>query len=187
VWEERYQNGDTPWDRGCATPAVEEAMEFFAPASRILVPGCGLGHDALAFAQAGHEVEGWDLSSTAIERANDLHDHPQLRFREMDFFENEEAEGSFDGIFEHTFLCAIGPENWERAIAKFAKLLRPRGQLFAILFTHLKEQDPPPWQIQSHVALELFGKYFEVETISTPKNFFADRKGEETVWRMKRL
>ncbi len=57
-WESLYQIGDTRWDKGRPAPGLVEflAREPRIPRGRVLVPGCGRGHDAVAWASAGHEV-----------------------------------------------------------------------------------------------------------------------------------
>ena len=53
-WEERYRQADTPWDKGVAHPAVVRwlAEHPGRMTGAVLVPGCGLGHDARAIAAA---------------------------------------------------------------------------------------------------------------------------------------
>jgi len=56
-WEQRYQQGETGWDRGQPSPALHQWLEqgVLKP-GRILIPGCGRGHEALAMAAAGAAV-----------------------------------------------------------------------------------------------------------------------------------
>ncbi|MBJ7285257.1 MAG: thiopurine S-methyltransferase, partial [Akkermansiaceae bacterium] len=44
-WELRYQSGDTPWEKGSASPALIELLGKFRDwgLGPVLVPGCGLG------------------------------------------------------------------------------------------------------------------------------------------------
>ena len=67
-WEERYRAGQDGWDLGGPAPALAAWLEIggrFAAAvagrsARVLVPGCGRGHDARLLARVGHEVTGVD-------------------------------------------------------------------------------------------------------------------------------
>src|SRR6188508_3005688 len=68
IWEERYQSGDMPWEKGEASPGL---IDFLAahpelPRGSVLVPGCGTGHDARVWAKAGFTVTGVDLAPSAI-------------------------------------------------------------------------------------------------------------------------
>jgi SAM-dependent methyltransferase len=185
-WEERYLSGNAGWDQGAPVPALKESLEFFAEPKRILVPGCGLGHDAAGLADAGHEVEGWDIAPTALAGAELQYPNARLSFLSRDLLLGPLEFGSFDGIFEHTFLCAIGPERWKLAVKRYTELLRPRGLLFAVLFTSMEENNPPPWGISEKQVRDLFAPGFEILDMHPPKEAFPHRAGEETVWKMRR-
>ena len=68
-WEQRYQVGRTGWDRGGPTPEFVAYLEGpQAPdQGKILVVGCGKGHDVLLFARHGVEALGVDFASSAVE------------------------------------------------------------------------------------------------------------------------
>ena len=44
-WDKAYQEGETPWDKGYASPAIAEWLQKNSLEGGVLVPGCGLGHD----------------------------------------------------------------------------------------------------------------------------------------------
>src|SRR3954462_7874148 len=72
-WEQRYQTGDTPWEKGEASPGL---VDFLAshpklPRGSVCVPGCGTGHDAREFAKAGFQTYGFDIAPSAIQLANE--------------------------------------------------------------------------------------------------------------------
>jgi methyl halide transferase len=58
AWEQRYQKNSDRWDLGCpAPPFINLLASTNAPQpGKIAVLGCGRGHDALLFAEAGFEV-----------------------------------------------------------------------------------------------------------------------------------
>ena len=67
-WEERYQTGDMPWEKGEPSPGL---VDFLAghpelPKGTVCVPGCGTGHDVRACAMAGFSAYGYDLAPSAI-------------------------------------------------------------------------------------------------------------------------
>ena len=57
-WEFRYQNEDTPWDKGVPHPALDILLQKIALSGSIIVPGCGRGWDLqwLARAYPDHSV-----------------------------------------------------------------------------------------------------------------------------------
>ncbi|MEW6303951.1 MAG: methyltransferase domain-containing protein, partial [Verrucomicrobiota bacterium] len=72
-WEERYQTGDMPWEKGAPSPGL---VDFLAahpalPRGAVLVPGCGTGHDAREWAQHGFAVTGLDLAPSAVRLAHE--------------------------------------------------------------------------------------------------------------------
>ncbi len=96
AWEDAWQRGATPWDRGSvapglawwlgqhaeallprrledvpqsgslATPRVPHACDTRTTQGRALVPGAGHGHDVLALAHAGWDVTAVDIAPTAV-------------------------------------------------------------------------------------------------------------------------
>jgi len=69
-WNERYAEGETPWEKGRAHPEMEFFIEkhevLFRAAKSILVPGCGYGHDAAVLGQLGGEVTGLDIADEPV-------------------------------------------------------------------------------------------------------------------------
>jgi len=186
-WDEAYRRGETQWDRGRSTPALTLALKELKNLGRcrILVPGCGYGHDAYALAQAGHEVIGWDLSPTAIQGAQRINAHPNSTFHQKDFFTTPLEGDFFDVIFEHTFLCAMSPENWPTIARRYALLLKPEGCLLAVLFTHMQNEDPPPYPTSVQQVKEIFSPYFRTGEGQSLSETFSGREGEETFWSMR--
>src|SRR5436305_13768506 len=113
-WEERYQTGDMPWEKGEPSPGV---VDFVAshpelPRGTVLVPGCGTGHDVRVWAKAGFTATGMDLAPSAIRLAQQKTAAANLRaeFVQKDFL-RETPEHPFDWLFEHTLFCAIQLED----------------------------------------------------------------------------
>ncbi len=95
-WEARYQSGDTPWDKGRAHPALLEWLANNSLTGRVLVPGCGVGHDVRAIAaQPGTDVTGLDLAPSAIASATRWTSSPNVHYRLGDFLKDPPA-GDYD-------------------------------------------------------------------------------------------
>lgn len=66
-WQARYDQEQTGWDRGNASPTL---LRWLAAGDlrpcRILVPGCGRGHEVVALAKAGFDVTGVDFVPAAV-------------------------------------------------------------------------------------------------------------------------
>src|SRR5690242_5664581 len=113
-WDERYQIQQTPWDLGEPAPPLVDFLEKpGAPSGgKILVPGCGRGHDALYLAGKGFEVVGIDFAPSAVEncrqQAAERGLEGRARFEQHDLFKlPPDFDGAFDFAFEHTCYCAI--------------------------------------------------------------------------------
>src|SRR6185503_16432789 len=79
-WDQRFAEGNTPWDRGEANPqlAVWLAAGELKPC-RILIPGCGAGHEVAVLAKAGFDVTALEYSPEAIARTRKRLDEAKLK------------------------------------------------------------------------------------------------------------
>ncbi len=163
-WNERYAAGRTPWDHGGVPPMLARRLGALAGRGlKVLIPGCGHGHEVAAFAAAGHEVTAIDFSADAVRRARERLG-PGLADRVIaaDFFTHPFAPGSFDLVYERTFLCANPPPSWPRIARRTAELLRPGGTLLGFYFLGEKE-DGPPFGLAPAEPAAIFGPEFTLE------------------------
>ncbi len=116
-WQRLFEQNLTPWDRGSANPQLLAWLERGALShGRILVPGCGNGHEVLALAAMGFEVTALDYAPAAVDRvaarleAAGLH----ATILKADVREWTPDDGLFDAIYEQTCLCALHPDDWMR-------------------------------------------------------------------------
>jgi methyl halide transferase len=157
-WQARFDASFTPWDRGEVNPQVEEwlnagrlqpvqqadpvaAGDQPARLTRVLVPGCGSGHEVALLAQRGFDVTGVDYAGAAVERTRErLRGLLQTQAGagvvraevvQADLLTYEPAF-QFDVIYEQTCLCAIYPDHWRRYTDRLYNWLRPGGSLFAL-------------------------------------------------------
>jgi len=133
LWEQAY----TPWDRGQPSPALIELLEerkdlvgecwTVDPAlgkrrKRALVPGCGRGYDVLILSAFGYDAYGLDVSSAAIQAAEDYEKlmssddvykardpggKGQVHWITADFFKDDllkdiSGDGTFNLLFDYT-------------------------------------------------------------------------------------
>jgi len=156
-WEERYQQGDTGWDRGSASPALHAWLDSGALKScRILIPGCGRGHEVVELARLGYEVTAVDIAPSAT-----MHLQQQLADAGVtanvicdDLF-NYQTTIPFDAIYEQTCLCAIQPEQRESYEACIHRWLKSGGELFA-LFMQTGTEGGPPFHCDFQQMYQLF-------------------------------
>jgi SAM-dependent methyltransferase len=158
-WSQRYRSGNTQWDLGGPTPAfvaLVERIDFPKPTEswipRVVVPGCGYGHDALMLAQRGYAVTAVDFAEEPLEY---LQQNARLLGVNVetvcsDVFELPRLyRGAFDIVLEYTCYCAIDPNRRQEYAHTLAALLKPNG-LVAGLFFPLDEieRSGPPFTVR---------------------------------------
>ena len=192
-WEACYRAGDTPWDKGAPAPPLLEWLENPAHrfGGRVLVPGCGLGHDVRAVAATGQaeEVCGLDVSPAALAAARQVPAAGNEEYVAADLFDLPPGlRERFDWVFEHTCFCAIDPARRADYVRAVAEALRPGGRLFAIFYLQPWNQgEPPPpgggppFGVEVAELDELFAGAFECVEEWVPKRSYAGREGRELV------
>lgn len=157
-WEQRYREGSTGWDRGQANPALSHFLESWrAEPGRILIPGCGNGHEVELLIDAGFDVTAIDIAPTPLENLE-----ARLRQRgrsatlvQTDLFHWEAGE-TFDVVYEQTCLCALPPSRWAAYEQCLHRWIRPGGCLFA-LFMQTHAEGGPPYHCAIDDMPALFG------------------------------
>lgn len=145
-WETRYQAGSTRWDRGGPSPSLERWMYVTAlqPGARIVVPGCGFGHEVPALAGRGFHVVGLDVAPTPVRQ---LRREVSQAGLEAEVVQADmlawKPETPADGVYEQTSLCALPPDQWPAYERQLHAWLRPGGELFACFMQTGREGGPP--------------------------------------------
>jgi cyclopropane fatty-acyl-phospholipid synthase-like methyltransferase len=187
-WEERYQSGDMPWEKGEPSPGL---VDFLAahpqlPRGTVCVPGCGTGHDVRAWARAGFEAHGVDLAPSAIRlcRERTRGDGLPARFLQADFLVAAPAQ-PFDWLFEHTLYCAIDPNRRDAYRRAVLRWLRPGGQFLAIHYL-IPDQDGPPFGTTRAEVVARFSPHFHLLEAWVPRSY-PNRVGLELMlwWKRK--
>lgn len=174
-WNQRYAEDTAKWDLGEAPAVLLEMIESLGPppagARRVLVPGSGYGHDALAWARAGWEVTAVDFAPLAVEgtRARARQQGVELTVLQADVLDlGREHDATFDVIWEQTCLCALHPEMHQPYVASMARAIASRGRYRALFWNHGKDGGPP-YDISPSLVDRLFPPAFEiVETRPVP-------------------
>lgn len=187
-WEQKYRDGEMPWDHGGPSPALGELLESLPRElwgdGEILVPGCGLGHDVALLAGAGLPAIGLDLSATAIALARERRRLDPERFVAGDLLREEWRAGRrFSAVWEHTCLCAMPPEFWPQYAAVMAEVLGTGNCLLGVFYTDPEPRDDglpgPPFGASAERLEGLFEADFELLHDWVPKRGFESRLGRE--------
>lgn len=130
-WNDLYEEGFIPWDRGSPNPALidllTERQDLLPPPSKpsrkkALVPGCGKGYDVLLLSAFGYDAYGLEISPKALETAREnerelngqsVYERREGRgkgkvvwlsgdFFEEDFLKDVDGKKKFDLIYDYT-------------------------------------------------------------------------------------
>jgi methyl halide transferase len=187
-WEERYQTGDMPWEKGEPSPGLVDFIAAHPELTRgtVLVPGCGTGHDARVWAKAGFTVTGMDIAPSAIKLSHERTAAANLRadFVKGDFL-RETPKQQFDCIFEHTCFCAIQIAERDLYVEAVKRWLKPGGDFLAVFYL-INEPDGPPFGTTRDELIQRFSPGFDLQQDWVPRSF-PNRTGLELMmwWRRK--
>ncbi len=189
-WNQRYELGDIPWEKGHAAPPLVELLEKMSPsiwgAGPVLVPGCGTGHDVRVISALGSETLGLDLAPLALDKANEHSSTGNESYELGDFLDPAWRKGkTFSAIWEHTCYCAIDPSSRPDYAAACKDLIALGGHLIGVFF--LTPNDPgeedegPPFNASIEELDSRFAPEFERIESWIPENAFPGREGREWI------
>ncbi|MFK7909719.1 MAG: methyltransferase domain-containing protein [Akkermansiaceae bacterium] len=188
-WDTRYAKNDTPWDKGAAAPVIPHLVRdgFFPEDAKILVPGCGTGHDVAELENLGYQVTGLDISKLAITQAKNTYPQQVEAFLMGDLFDPDLLQAdSFDVVWEHTCYCAIPPARRGEYVGSIHRLLRPGARLVGLFFTdtQMPEGEGPPHETSRDEVVEMFSPYFKLISEQSPPAYYPERESREwlMVW-----
>lgn len=181
-WEQRYQEKTTRWDLGQAAPAFVSLLHSHSlQPNKAAVLGSGRGYDAIAFAQYGFDVIGFDFAPAAIAEATTIAqaNGSSVKFLQRDIFDlPTEFPKYFHYVIEHTCFCAISPQQRQAYVKVVREILQPQGELIAIFFTHSRP-DGPPFGVTPEEIKQYFETDFEILNLQPITNSVPARQGEE--------
>ena len=187
-WNERYLNGDTPWDKGEPAPPLLELLEKRGTADfgsgLVLVPGCGAGHDVRALAAENLNVLGVDIAAEAIPRAKNSSRTGDEHYENADFLDPSWQPGKdVSAIWEHTCFCAIDPSRRQAYAEACARFLSRGGHLAGVFFLTPfdpgEEEEGPPFGTSIEELDETFSPWFERIEAWVPQQAYPGREGRE--------
>ncbi len=203
-WRERYQRESQGWEIGRAAPPLARWFAQHPPAGkRVLVVGCGRGHEARLVAAAGAQVVAIDFAQEALAEARALAARDQLRlvgasgatgscgrggsldFRARDLFALGRDPERYDLVVEHCCFCAIDPARRDEYIDVVAEVLADGGQLVGLFRTHGKPGGPP-FMVAAGELERLFTRRFVFMHSSVPDDSIESRRGAELLVNLER-
>lgn len=164
-WQERFAARHTPWDRGEVNPALEPllAQGVFAAGARVLVPGCGAGHEVARLAAAGCRVLAVDYVAAAVTLTRERLARAGLQAEviEADLLAWT-PPAPLDGVWEQACLCALHPDHWVAYATRLASWVAPGGKLVLLAVQAEREGrregliEGPPYHCDINAMRALF-------------------------------
>lgn len=165
-WDERFQQGFTPWNRG----AVPQALQDFVAHSEVsvsgthhcLIPGCGHAHELEILSEAGWQVTAIDFSSSAVVTAKSQVGKWAERVQQADFFKFV-PEQALTLIYERAFFCALPPAMRKAVVERWAVLLPVGAKLIGFFLlddTEGASKKGPPFRTHPQEFQTLMQPYF---------------------------
>jgi SAM-dependent methyltransferase len=157
-WDERFERGFTPWDRGGVPQALRAFVAGVRQPLRTLIPGCGTGYELAFLADAGWDATAIDFSPVAVASAKAAVGPWLDRVVEADFFSYRPPH-TLGLIYERAFLCAMPRGLWNDVARRWAGLL-PSGALLAGFFFFDDVPKGPPFGIDRERLAQLLAPAF---------------------------
>jgi methyl halide transferase len=177
-WENRYQNNLTQWDVGYITTPLKEYFDKLTDKNiQILIPGAGNSYEAIYLYENGFKnITVMDIAAPPLENLKSkAPSFPKDHILQENFFDHN---GQYDLIVEQTFFCALEPALRIPYLQKMSALLKPAGKLVGLLF-ETEFDTAPPFGGTKAEYVELFSRYFNLQTFERCYNSIPARQGRE--------
>jgi SAM-dependent methyltransferase len=186
-WTGLYKKDRIGWDAGSITTPIKEYIDQLGDKNiRILVPGCGNGHEVKYLYDKGFtNVTVLDLSSEPFENlAPQCPDWSADSFVVGDFFDHG---GTYDLIIEQTFFCALNPSLRQAYANKMHELLAEEGKLVGVLYGIPLGIDDPPFGGAKEEYVGFFEDQFKFDVFDNCYNSIKPRAGNELFINLKKV
>ena len=178
-WTDKYKRNHIGWDAGSITTPIKEYIDQLEDKNlKILVPGCGNGHEVKYLHDQGFmNVTVVDLSAEPfIKLTPQCPNWTKEAFIVGDFFD---LVGSYELIVEQTFFCALVPSLRQNYADKMHELLAKDGKLAGVFFNIPLGIDSPPFGGNRDDYVEFFQDKFEFNVFEECYNSIKPRAGNE--------
>jgi SAM-dependent methyltransferase len=161
-WEERYQQGDTPWNtQQPSSELMRILQEYEIPRGQALELGCGEGASAVYLCRQGFEVTAVDVSPTAVERAREYagREGVNVDFRVADVTALGDVPAPFAFVFDRGLYHVVRQKNLVGLLETIERVTEP-GSYYLTLAGNANEENPherrgPPRVTAEEICREL--------------------------------
>ncbi|KAI8078934.1 S-adenosyl-L-methionine-dependent methyltransferase [Gilbertella persicaria] len=194
-WEKKWQEGQTGWDHGEASPALvalfeqEETRSLIPKHGRGLVPGCGSGYDVVFLASKDRHMTGMDFSQTCVDMLHKNHPDASTQnydFVCADFYKFQVPDGGYNLAYDYTFLCAMDLHMRPAWGKRYGEIIAKDGVLITLMFPLDVHEGGPPFTVSEELYHDLLDENFDLIYIKDAVGH-STRLGREkiAVWKRK--
>jgi thiopurine S-methyltransferase len=186
-WEKQYKINQTGWDIGYISSPIKQFFDSIKNKEiKILIPGCGYGHEAeYLFLNGFKNISIIDISKTAIkEFKTRVPNFPEKQIFINDFFNHNYK---YDLVLEQTFFCAINPKYRMKYVEHCHKILKKNGFITGLLFNQNFKKNHPPYGGSEEEYKTLFKTKFKIIKLEKAINSIKARQGKELFFRFQKL
>ena len=181
-WQGHYDSNDLGWDLGkVAPPFIKLWKDKKLPLGKVMIPGCGRGHEVVFLAEIGFDVTAIDFSQGAVNYLEKTLRERNLSGQVLyqDFFDMDDSHNSrYDLVLEQTFFCAIPPRQRKDYVLNVTRMLKPGGILVG-LFYHTDQEGGPPYNTTREDIETHFSGKFEIQQLDKTPFSAEQRKDKE--------
>lgn len=178
-YEQLYRGGSTqpgeigasldmiPWNIQAPQPIFREVEQAGEAAGRVLDVGCGLGDNALYFAERGYQVTGIDMSPSAIEsnRKKASERGLQAEFLVADATTMEGVEGPFGTVVDSALLHCLDEEAQQKYISALHRICEPGARLHLLCFSDRLPAEIPAYRNSEPYLREIFSEGWKIQRL----------------------
>ncbi|MEY9848523.1 class I SAM-dependent methyltransferase [Streptacidiphilus sp. MAP5-3] len=169
-YEELYRDGKTqpgeigasldmiPWNIKEPQPVIRELEQAGEITGRVLDAGCGLGDNALFFAERGYQVTGIDVSPSVIEKNRNKARERGLKaeFVVADATTMEGVVGPFDTVVDSALMHCLYEEAQRSYISAVHRICEPGARLHLLCFSDRLPAEIPAYRNSEEYLRETF-------------------------------
>ena len=137
-----------PWNIQAPQPVFRELEQAGEVAGRVLDAGCGLGDNALFFAERGYQVTGIDQSPSVIEsnRTKARERGLQVEFVVADATTMEGVEGPFRTVVDSALLHCLDEKAQQSYLSALHGICEPGARLHLMAFSDKLPAEIPAYR-----------------------------------------
>lgn len=165
-WDERYREGNTPWDTGLPSSELVAVLDSgVVRVGAAIELGCGTGTNSIYLATRGFAVTAFDFSPRALAAAEEKARRAgvQVRFLQADVTQIPPDAGPCDFVFDRGCYHCVRHIDVAPYVAMVSRLLRPGARMLLLTGNAAETREHGPPGVTEQEIRDELGRQFHVE------------------------